>query len=126
VAVATMEGILVNQHLGEADRFQIWARTEDGYEFVEERNAPGRGTGAQRWFALAEILKDCRAVLVSAMGETPRNILMESHILPVEMNGFIRMGLAAIYDDADAARLKGRRKGCAKGSGCAGQGDGCG
>jgi len=126
VAVATMEGILVNQHLGEADRFQIWAKTEDGYEFVEERNAPGRGSGAQRWFALAEILKDCRAVLVSAMGETPRNILMESHILPVEMNGFIRMGLAAIYDDADAERLKGRRAGCAKGSGCAGQGDGCG
>jgi len=28
VAVATMEGVLVNQHLGEANRLQIWSRTE--------------------------------------------------------------------------------------------------
>jgi nitrogen fixation protein NifB len=129
VAVATLEGILVNQHLGEADRFQIWGQSsEGGYQFVEERPAPGRGSGIHRWLNLSETLKDCRAVLVSGVGETPRQVLTENHILPVEMSGFIQMGLDAIYRNYDTTGLKGRRggDGCSREAGCSGGGDGCG
>jgi nitrogen fixation protein NifB len=70
-------------------------------------------------------LKDCRAVLVSGIGETPRAILMESGIFPVEMEGFITMGLEAIYQQCDVTRLKTRRLGCGKAGGCSGQGSGC-
>lgn len=126
VAVATLEGMLVNQHLGEAHRFQIWARGEDGYHLIGERPAPEPGAGAARWLALADTLKDCRAVLVAAMGETPRQILMESHVVPVEMNGFIQMGLDAVYEGRDLSVMKGRRMGCGKGAGCSGDGGGCG
>jgi len=31
VAVATQEGVLVNQHLRETRSFEIWERSEDGY-----------------------------------------------------------------------------------------------
>lgn len=126
VAVATMEGMLVNQHLGEAERFQIWAPKSDGYILVEERKAPERGTGITRWYSLAEILSDCRAILVNGIGETPSQVLAESHILPVQMSGFIQAGLEAIYHGKDPGPLKGRRQGCAKGSGCSGQAIGCG
>ncbi len=62
VAVATIEGMLVNLHLGEAERFQIWSCSPDGYELVDERIAPDPGNGVNRWLALAETLNDCRAV----------------------------------------------------------------
>jgi len=126
VAVATMEGVLVNQHLGEAERFQIWGQSQDGYYLVEERKAPEKGTGINRWYALADVLNDCRAVLVSGIGDTPRQVLDESQILPVEMNGFIKGGLEAIYNNGELASLKGRRNGCNRGSGCSGSASGCG
>ncbi len=125
VAVASLEGILVNQHLGEADRFQIWSAREGEFELIEERPAPPKGNGIDRWLNLAESLKDCRAVLVSAMGETPSQVLSENGILPVEMNGFIKLGLEAIYNGGNPAALKGRRKGAGGGC-CSGQGGGCG
>lgn len=126
VAVATMEGVLVNQHLGEAFRFQIWGPSEDGYALVEERQAPRAGTGVNRWYELAEILKDCRAILVSGIGESPKQVLSEHEILPVEMGGFIQAGLEAVYRGGDTAVLKGRRQGCGKAAGCSGSGGGCG
>lgn len=124
-AVATHEGILVNQHLGEATRFQIWGSTRDGFRCIEERPAPRPGTGAMRWHALAHLLKDCRAVLVSGIGERPEEILRSAGIRSVEMNGFIEMGLHAIYGDGNVNAFKSRRQGCGKGSSCAGDGGGC-
>ena len=126
VAVATLEGVLVNQHLGEADRFQIWGPSQGGYVLVEERRAPERGTGISRWYALAEVLSDCRAVLVSGIGETPAQVLTEHRIMPVEMSGFIQAALRAVYGGEDTAVFKGRRQPCGKAAGCPGTGLGCG
>jgi len=120
VAVATKEGMLVNLHLGEAPSFQIWGPNGQGFKFLEERPAPPPGAGAQRWWDLAEVLKDCRAVLVSALGETPRAILEECGIQPLEMGGFIDLGLQAVYQGGPLETLKGRRGGLARG--CSGPG----
>ncbi len=125
VAVATLEGMLVNQHLGEAARFQIWGAGSDGFTLVEERPAPAPGTGGQRWFDLARVLHDCRAVLVSALGDTPRAILTESGVTPVEMSGFIERGLAAVFQGGDLATLKGRTGGLTRAC-CTGRRDGAG
>jgi nitrogen fixation protein NifB len=125
VAVATHEGLLVNQHLGEATRFQIWGPSKHGFRVIEERMAPEPGTGAQRWITLARVLRDCRAVLVSGMGESPRQVLTASGILPIEINGFIEMGLRAIFEGGDINAFKSRRYGCGKGSSCSGDGGGC-
>ena len=80
VAVATMEGILVNQHLGEAYRFQIWSKTEEGMRCVEERKAPEPGGGDARWKQLAKTLKDCRAVLVAGIGDNPAKELAKAGV----------------------------------------------
>ncbi len=114
VAVATAEGMLVNLHLGEATAFQIWGPNGPGFVLVEERPAPPPGGGSRRWWELAAILKDCRALLVSAIGDAPRAILTESGIQPYEMSGFIEIGLEAVYRGGTTEALKGRRLGLAK------------
>ncbi len=124
VAVATMEGVLVNQHLGEAQKFQIWQKDNDTYRLLEERPAPEKGGGIRRWLRLGQILGDCRAILVSGVGETPREILLKSGLKTMEMNGFIEVGLTAVYEGKPVSSMKGRRVKCAEG-GCVGSGGGC-
>lgn len=124
VAVATLEGVLVNQHLGEARTFQVWGEGRSGYELVEERTAPEVGGGIRRWHRLARVLHDCRAVLVSGVGETPRAILEKSGLKTHEVSGFIEAGVAAVYAGKTTAALKGRRVSCSEG-GCKGTGSGC-
>lgn len=126
VAVATMEGALVNQHLGEARRFQIWGQNETGFKLIEEREAPPKGDGVERWRALAKTLEDCRAVLVSGFGDIPAAVMTSEKVLPIEMSGFIDMGLKAVFSGNDTKVFKRRRTSCAKGLGCKGDGAGCG
>jgi nitrogen fixation protein NifB len=125
IAVATQEGILVNQHLGEARSFEIWAREGSSFRKVADRQAPSAGGGIKRWHKLARILGDCRAVLISGIGDTPLDILMKSGIEPIEAAGFIEEALATVFDGGHTGSLKGRRKSCATG-GCQGSGGGCG
>lgn len=127
VAVATREGFLVNSHLGEAAAFQIWGRVPEGFRLVASRPAPPPGGGGKRWLDLAETLKDCRAVLVSGVGETPRAILEEAGVAPLVMEGLIEQGLAAVYGGRDPARFRKRRtKSCSRGCSGGGSGVGCG
>ena len=126
VAVASREGILINQHLGEASSFQIWERLEaNKYRMVEERPAPNGGGGIKRWHRLAATLKDCKAVLISGIGETPLDILTKAKIIPVEAAGFIEDSLSVVFEGKKLTSLKGRRKKIAN-SGCTGSGEGCG
>ncbi|MBU0484264.1 MAG: radical SAM protein [Proteobacteria bacterium] len=125
VAVCTNEGILVNQHLGEASKLQIWKQQGDSFQLVTEREAPVAGGGVRRWTALARLLGDCRALLTSNIGETPATLLAESGVKVAVMTGFIEEGLEAIYAGREVNAYKGRRKSCAAG-GCAGTGGGCG
>jgi nitrogen fixation protein NifB len=125
VAVATEEGILVNKHLGEARSLQIWERTGDGFRKVEERPTPAIGGGIKRWHQLARVLGDCRAVLVSGVGQTPFDILSKSGVKPVEAAGFIEEGLAIVYENRNTAFLRGRKTPCSDGA-CSGGGGGCG
>ena len=124
VAVATMEGILVNQHLGEAERFQIWEKKGETFRLVEERKAPEQGGGLRRWVRLAKTLGDCRAVLVSGIGETPHDILTKSGLKPLTMNGFIEEGLKRVFEGKDLSVFQARREKCSKGA-CSGQAGGC-
>ncbi|MGE5611030.1 MAG: radical SAM protein [Bacillota bacterium] len=125
VAVASWEGMLVNQHLGEASNLWIFKETPDGFEHLELRETPAAGLGGQRWLELAELLKDCRAILVSGIGPTPRSILAVKGIRVVEMEGVIEEGLQTIYRGGDLNGLRKRQsRGC--GEGCTGTGGGCG
>lgn len=124
VAVASREGSLVNLHLGQAGEFQIWGPEGDGYVLIDVRPAPPAGTGELRWRQLAELLADCRNVLASGIGETPRAVLASYGVEPLEVNGFIEEALKAIYagDDLSAMRVRKNRACCAEKMGQGGVG----
>ena len=124
VAVATNEGLLVNQHLGEASSFYVYRQTPKGFQFVAERVAPKPGTGDQRWVDMARILKDCRALLVSGVGETPKSILKSCGIHVVEMTGLIDEGLEGIYNNR-VIRSMAKPDAFKCGSNCKGNSAGC-
>lgn len=126
VAVASLEGAFINQHLGEADRFLIFRECEDGdFEHIAVRRAPTPGSGGNRWKQLATTLADCRALLVSAAGPTPTETLRK-HGLPVHTTeGLIEEALACVFEGRPLPK-KFKEFSCGKGITCTGTGTGCG
>ncbi len=125
VAVASHEGVLVNQHLGEACQLSIYKPAGDHVELVEQRPTPEAGFGAKRWQQLAKILADCRTLLVSGIGETPKKILSDNGIDILEVEGMITEAVKAVYSGESLKHLA-VRKARACGAGCGGNAMGCG
>jgi nitrogen fixation protein NifB len=125
VAVASREGMLVNQHVGEAEELHVFAEKDGTFVPIAVRRAPEAGSGVKRWLDLAEILHDCRALLTTGVGSAPRRVLTERGVEIVEMEGLIDEGLTAVFGGkAIPAPLRRTFHGC--GLGCGGGGGGCG
>jgi nitrogen fixation protein NifB len=126
VALASHEGVLINQHVGEASCFWVFEPQPDGPPaLLETRDAPEAGGGATRWYELAELLRDCKAVFTSAVGQTPRRILEQHGIRVVEAVGVASDAIAAWNATGQVPRgMQKLFQGC--GRGCAGPGNGCG
>jgi nitrogen fixation protein NifB len=91
---------------------------------LEERATPRPGCGPERWHALADMLKDCRAVLTAACGESPRAILREHGITVTECAGIVEDVVGAVLAGLDVNGFRARKGGVSKGC-CRGGGDGC-
>lgn len=122
VAVASMEGMLVNQHLGEAKQVWIFKPKGEGFVCVEKRRTPSPGGGDSRWEKLGHYLKDCRALLVSEAGQSPREVLKQKGVSVYRTEGLIDYALEALYAGQPIKTLSGPTR-C--GSGCGGDGLGC-
>jgi nitrogen fixation protein NifB len=124
VAVATNEGLLVNMHMGEVRSLYIFKQSPKGFQLVEQRKAPAAGAGDLRWVELARLLKDCRAVLVSGVGENPKSILENCGVRVIEMTGLIDEGLEGIYFNKPIKSIA-KQDVFKCGSGCKGNAQGC-
>jgi nitrogen fixation protein NifB len=124
VAVATREGLLVNMHLGEAAGFYIFRQSPKGFQLVEERKAPPAGSGDHRWLDLAMLFKDCRALLVSGVGENPKAIIGANGIRVIEMTGLIDEGLEGVYNNKPIRSIA-KQDAFRCGSNCKGNAQGC-
>ncbi|GAF04825.1 radical SAM protein [Saccharicrinis fermentans] len=125
VAVASNEGILVNQHLGEADRLYVFKETPNGYKLVNQRVTPSKGNGDSRWEELGNILSDCKAILVGGIGPKPSKILGKSGLQVIEMSGLIDQGMDAVYKGTELRTIT-KAESFKCGAGCSGTGTGCG
>ena len=123
VAVASREGALINQHLGEAERLAIYAKTPDHFELIAVRETPPRGHGDARWEALASLLHDCQALVVSGVGPKPSEFLTGRGIRVLEMEGMVADGLELAFAGQDVPVYLRKAFGC--GTGCEGNGNGC-
>ncbi len=125
VAVATFEGMLVNQHLGEARELFIYRESPKGYRFVEKREAPPTGAGERRWLDLSRTLKDCRAMLAGGVGPSPVRVLQASGIRVIQMTGLIDNGLDVVYKGKVLRTIK-KADAFKCGESCSGNAQGCG
>jgi nitrogen fixation protein NifB len=125
VAVASMEGVLVNQHLGEAEKLLVYAQTDGRVRLHEARETLPKGGGNQRWEALADTLSDCSTLLVSGVGANPRQVLGDAGIDVREIEGLIDDAVRAVFA-GDSLDHMIKRSLTACGAACSGSGLGCG
>jgi nitrogen fixation protein NifB len=125
VAVTSWEGMLVNQHLGEASRIHIYDPLRPEAGAIDIRQTPPVGSGDERWFKLAEVLSDCRMLLTAGAGNNPRKILTSRGIEVHLIEGLISMSLAAIKEKGSLQSLS-CRQATRCGESCKGNGLGCG
>lgn len=125
-AVASREGLLVNRHLGEADRLFVFRIESDGTYGTEDiRLLPAPGGGENRWGEVAEALSDCDALFVAGIGAPPRRILEDRGIAVHIVEGLVSEALSAFGTGRDLSFLS-RRADCGGGcSGSASRGCGC-
>ncbi len=125
VAVASMEGVLVNQHLGEADKLLVYGHKGGRIQLLEARPTPPRGGGRQRWQALADTLADCSTLLVSGVGEKPREVLTAAGVEVMEIEGLIDEAVRALFAGERLNHMV-KRTLTACGVACGGSATGCG
>ena len=105
IAVASSDGIVVNQHFGKADTFYIYGMDDSGtYSLQETRNTqPVCQAGNHNEHALYENIKrftDCKYILVSRIGNGAANLAEKAGIIPVELPGMIEESIEKLitYD----------------------------
>lgn len=96
IAVATTDGIKVDQHFGMAEAFQVYVFTSEGPVKVGKVAVTPLSTGdknhpfdKERFQSLAEALKGCERVYVTKIGDRPAAELQKTGIEPVVFQGEI-------------------------------------
>jgi nitrogen fixation protein NifB len=98
IAVASLEGVLVNQKLGKAEELLIYGKQDGKVTFIETRRTPAPGGGLKRWEDLSDLISDCRALLVAGLGDNPRRVLQERGIEILELDGLIDEAAEAVFE----------------------------
>jgi len=123
VALATREGALINQHLGEATEMHIYDLNQETPTLVETRTLPRPGGGEIRWYNFARTIKDCHTILVSGVGKTPKEVLSSMGFTIHEINGMIDLVLMSLKNGESLDHLIVREQtSCGE---CRGSGMGC-
>lgn len=102
VAVATKGGGIVNQHFGHAKEFQIFEVDANEAKFVGHRKIDhycqgGYGEDASL-DGIINTISDCKAVLVSKVGECPKGELKKAGLEVVEAYDVIEKVAREFYD----------------------------
>jgi nitrogen fixation protein NifB len=123
VAVASMEGLLVNEGLGQARRFLVYEMREGRPSLLEARPAPPMGGGDQRWAEIASLLSDCGMLLAGEAGPNPSRVLAEHGLQVHSVEGLINQLLPLAFSGADLTPYIKRNFSCS--TGCGGGQQGC-
>ncbi|HWQ75316.1 MAG TPA: NifB/NifX family molybdenum-iron cluster-binding protein, partial [Syntrophomonas sp.] len=101
VAVASLDGKVINEHFGRAKEFYIVDINQDGtYAFIEKRAvAPLCHSGEHAETAMettVNALHDCVAVLVSRIGAAAKRTLERNKIAVFEQPDYIENALSKL------------------------------
>jgi nitrogen fixation protein NifB len=123
VAVASRDGLFVNQHLGEATHVRIYKPSERRSTLVDIRSIASEAGGSARWLSMIDKLKDCCGILVSGAGAVPRKIFAHHGITVAIVEGVIDEALGATATGGDLMFMVKPSFTC--GTSCSGDADGC-
>jgi len=105
VAIGTSDGIAVTEHFGYALQFQIWDFANGRFRLLEtRRNLPACGatrderTVRDPMDVSVDLVSDCRAVLVTRIGECAVNRLDALGILAFETEDAVEQALAELAE----------------------------
>jgi nitrogen fixation protein NifB len=115
IAVTSNDGVSVNEHLGRATRLWIYRFEENKVDFVESRQVPVPDGSINRWDAIAELIPDCSALLVSALGSSPYKRLQSKGILVESVEGYINDIAKTLFVSGDIPREALRMNECGEG-----------
>lgn len=110
IAIASSDGVNINQHFGRARTFRIYALQENNFIFEEERSVQPACSGQQHSsYGLqltAAAISDCQAVVVSQIGAGAIDLLIGQRILPFALEGSIDAALATLQQSNRLKFLK--------------------
>ena len=94
IAVATRDGQNVNEHFGQAKFFRVYELSDEGYEYIELRDAVAAcqhslGHDTTRFDKIIELLSDCDALFVEKIGVGAAAYLIEKGVRVFEVSGSI-------------------------------------
>lgn len=73
LAVATIDGLSINEHFGHVKQFRIYQATPDHCQFLETREVAhyclGQHADESAMPGILEVVKDCYAVFVAKIGD---------------------------------------------------------
>lgn len=104
IAVASTDGVNINEHFGKAAFFRVYEINDGAYSFSELRDAVAAcqhaRTHSQTDFdRIIELLSDCDAVFVSKIGEGAAAYLISKGMRVFEVSGEINAVFEKIIED---------------------------
>jgi nitrogen fixation protein NifB len=84
--------------LGKAKELLIYGKENGRIVYIETRETPAPGSGLKRWEELANLIGDCRALLVAGVGDNPRSVLSKKGIDILELDGLIEEAVEAVFE----------------------------
>jgi predicted Fe-Mo cluster-binding NifX family protein len=100
IAVASSDGINVDQHFGRAPGFRIYRMHDEGFEFLEmrENDAPCSGNSHDDNVLeqAAQRISDCRGVVVAQIGSGAIDALIGHRILAFTLPGTVEEAFEAL------------------------------
>lgn len=100
MAVATKDGLRIDQHFGQAEEFRVYDVEGDNAKLVESRKVAAHAQGDEDpRQTIMRMLGDCRLLLVAKVGPTPQEQLASAGIEATDMlkGKSIPAALAEIY-----------------------------
>ena len=100
IAIASSDGVTVNEHFGRARCFRIYHLHDSGYEFVELRESipvcSGHAHDDDALTRTAEALSDCRGVVAAQIGAGAIDALLMNRIMAFTLPGPIDKAIEAL------------------------------
>jgi len=102
VAVASSDGKRVNAHFGRARSFRIYELIHDAWKLQENRESLpacfGQEHSDDALERTADLIADCRVVVVEQVGSGAVDVLLGRRIMPFMLAGSVEEALLTLLD----------------------------